>query len=633
MSFRKWLLCWFPVGIWFLGPGAVLAQNDACRTVHPFTRSAGCQHKGAGCNAGSGPGTGHCVFLTGDRVCDCAPNSAPPRVIAVAQQGLSAPVFVNLYWDAAWDTDHPTMPQREFDAFTAAMIGSSYLGGLAEYGVQSASYGGGFLPAQGCPQKAPSRVGFYDPNGTSIMGFLQCELENGGVPKGSQVVYNIILPAGSLESDLFGSHTLCSPSPLAWHFHQTPYTDEGILGISLELLAVATGGVEGGLEALLGAVVLLDGGPVYTITSADPACGSLPKELLHEMVEAASDPFPPLSVITSGSGEIADVADDQKCPASTPFATPAPIQGLPASLNFPSFDNFTSAGTIQVQQYWSNAKQQCVAGSNSTMPKVLKIGTTGNGVTLSLTITGTGFGTLAPTSSAVPYIAIQNETQRWQAGNSLNSDVVTLNISSWAGTAISVNGFNFTRGNLVLKPKDKLSVWVCNPSSGICGAGATTLAESGAPQLKVDVFNATNVNLAYDLKLDGNPVAHAVPNGGSTGWMTEPGGSHVVSETPTVPGFVTPTFRDGCDANGNLSLKLGDNQICTIFNVVNTGCSATQHCCSNVNSKVGCSAGCVSSAVSCQALCPQGKNKCCGSVLPNGKCDGACVNSPKESCQ
>ena len=112
----------------------------------------------AGC--GSGPGTGQCVFLKSDGRCDCIPNPPPPPppiVTGVVQNALSSPTYVNLYWDANWDADNPTLPQHDLDVFMTAVLNSSYFGALAEYGVTSPSYGGGFLPAQSCPQKPPSK--------------------------------------------------------------------------------------------------------------------------------------------------------------------------------------------------------------------------------------------------------------------------------------------------------------------------------------------------------------------------------------------------------------------------------------------------------------------------------------------
>jgi hypothetical protein len=241
-------------------------------------------------------------------------------------------------------------------------------------------------------------------------------------------------------------------------------------------------------------------------------------------------------------------------------------------------------------------------------------------------ISGTGFGALPLGGSTVPYIAIQNESRGWQVGNSLNADEVGLNIASWTDNIIAVNGFSFNHGNLVLLPSDQLTVWVCNPSSGNCGSNSILLSESGAPELNVMVYNEREVTLAYEVKVDGTAVDQSIVDGGSTGWLTETLGTHVVSEISTKPGFYNPVFRSGCDAAGRAPLKVGDNLACVIVNTPATGCSADQHCCSDVNSKFGCVAGCVSKAVACQPLCPGTGMVCCGKAGPNGKCDGACLN-------
>ena len=95
------------------------------------------------------------------------------------------------------------------------------------------------------------------------------------------------------------------------------------------MLGAATGGVAGALEALLIAMVAVTGGPIYTITSADTSCGVLTENMMHEMIEAATDPFPSLTVIRSGGhDEIADLADQAKCPVLTPFVPPESVPAL-----------------------------------------------------------------------------------------------------------------------------------------------------------------------------------------------------------------------------------------------------------------------------------------------------------------
>ena len=236
----------FAIAIWAACSPLVFSQ--VCRTVNSGTPSARCAQTGAACSIGGGV-SGRCEFMNADRVCDCQANSSgtpppPSGPTAIVSKVLSNPIFINLYWDSSWDDDNPSMPRKEMDAFTAAMLKSSYFGGLSEYGVKSASFGGSFLPDPNCDRKAPSSVEFYAPFGTSITGFLNCELDH--VPGGDQVVYNIILPKGSIESDLFGASSFCTGSggKNAWHFHQNPYS---ALGIAAQVLGAATGGSAGAL--------------------------------------------------------------------------------------------------------------------------------------------------------------------------------------------------------------------------------------------------------------------------------------------------------------------------------------------------------------------------------------------------
>jgi hypothetical protein len=564
---------------------------------------------------------------------------------AVVEHPLSAAVYVNLYWDRDWDADNPTMPKDALDAFMAALLNSSYFGGLSEYGVGFPSFGGGFLPDEACRQKAPSRVGFYDPTGPSISDFLNCETDHHGLPQGPQVVYNIILPAGSLESDFFETRTLCTGGPAAWHFHQTPYTPEAIVALGAALLNVSTGGTVGALADFLTVLELVEQpGPIYTVVPADPACGNFISNLTHEMVEAASDPLPSSSVILSGSGEVVDICDDKGAAASAPFVPPGTV--LPPKQDFPSFARFTTASMVSVPQYWSNAGQKCITGfADSTAPAgpgggPLQPAMTGNGADITFTISGSGFGLLPSTPSArppwsvnFPYIAIQDETQGWQAGNSLNSDFVRLNVASWSDTGVVIDGFFFLIGNLVMQAGDHLSYWLCNPASGKCASGRVDLAESGSPQLKVFIDNTRDVNLSYDLLIDGVKVAGPLFNDTSSPWLPFIGSPTVtVGEKPLAPGFFAPRFiNGGCDASGRVSLKPGDNQTCRILNIATSGCAAGQHCCSGNNSAGGCVAGCVPNAVQCKPLCPQGK-KCCAGPAPNGQCNDQCIGT-KQSCE
>jgi hypothetical protein len=421
-------------------------------------------------------------------------RKAGPRntagMTAVVGGAIPSPTYVNLYWDTSWDADNPAAPQAAFDSFVGAVTGSSYFAGLSEYGVGMPSFLGGFLPSASCPSMAPSSVGFYDPVNPSIIGFLQCELDHDpAVPQGDGVVYNIILPSFSTESDaitsLFGLTPFCVPDSSgmvtgAWHFHGTPYSIGEVLGGLLGwVIGEAVGDPVQG--ALIGFLVALasQGGPFYTISSASTTpplnCGNLTNNVVHEMVETASDPTPPLSVITTGNGEIADLCEGAPTSASWVPTTSPPVSG-----------SFLS---IQLPQYQSNAAGTCIPGfGDMTVPSIQTVNLNGNFPATAVTITGSGFGNgvpspfRVPTSLNLPYLGIQDQTPTppWQAGNSLNVDMVGLTVASWAGTSSSISAFSTPNSSVAMQSGDSLTVWVCNPNSGACASSNVTANSGGS---------------------------------------------------------------------------------------------------------------------------------------------------------
>lgn len=54
-----------------ISPVISYAQNDPCFTINQGTPRAACQHPLARCDAGTGPGTGRCVYEGPDLRCDC----------------------------------------------------------------------------------------------------------------------------------------------------------------------------------------------------------------------------------------------------------------------------------------------------------------------------------------------------------------------------------------------------------------------------------------------------------------------------------------------------------------------------------------------------------------------------------
>lgn len=429
------------------------------------------------------------------------------RMTGANSGAIGSPLFVNLYWDSNWDSDNSGLGlvAESVDGAVQAATGSSYFSGLSEYSVTSASFIGSFLPHPSCTQQPGATVGFYDPVNPSLLGLLNCQLQNeDAVPQGDNVIYNIIMPKGTTEADslemLFGAPAQCSVpgSPAAWHFHGSPYSITSDIG---GILGGALGGLVGwfispyltGPGAALGAVagflvaMDMEGAPFWTISSTSTSCGNFTHNLLHEMVEASVDATPPLNVVFTGNGEIVDFCDDKNV---TPSSSWVPTSSLPSGVTLAP-GTFAS---LQVPQYWTNSGQACIPGFTvTTTPAAPSVSMSGTFPVATITITGSGFGSgpgafVVPTSTPMPYLGIQDSSQNWQAGNSLNADPLGFTITSWADNSITIGGFSPPSGsNFAMQNGDNLVVWVCNPASGFCTSTTATATISGSGQNPNDI--------------------------------------------------------------------------------------------------------------------------------------------------
>jgi hypothetical protein len=426
------------------------------------------------------------------------PNGQPDPTAAVGG-GISQPQYFNIYWDSTWDADNTATTRQAVDSLMQAITGSTYFFGLAEYGVVNQAFLGSALPSSACTQHSPSSVGFYDPVNPSIIGFLNCELSNdSAVPQGDNVIYNVILPKGSREVDaipnFLGLPQDCTPGgAVSWHFHGTPYSvGEFIGGLLGGALGLETG--DPVLGALAGFFVGLatQNGPFYTISSVDPGCDVYTDNLLHEVIEAASDPEPGLSVLLSGgSGEVADMCE----PPVTSDFPPLPSWE-------PGVGSF--AMPVQVPQYFSNLHQTCTTGfGDSSVPAIAEADISGTFPALSISITGSNFGTLPasfllPYGADLPYIGVRDLTQKWQAGNSLNSDAMPMTVTSWSDTAITISSFSPPNGSsMVANGNDALAIWVCNPASGNCGAIDTSIPASAGDGGLVNQSDIESITVTF----------------------------------------------------------------------------------------------------------------------------------------
>lgn len=388
-----------------------------------------------------------------------AGRAARGQTTAHVDQPMSSATFVNLYWDSTWDADNPGMKTEAVDAVTRAVVNSTYFSGLAEYGVASVSFGGSFLPDSSCPLKAPNSVGFYDPFKTSIAGFVQCEHDHGpAVLRQANMVYNVILPASSMESDFF-SQNFCTGagSPAAWHYH----------------------GLEDSFPAF-------NGPPIYTIVLTNPRCGSnaLFASLFHEMAESLTDPFPidisiiPPHINLSTENEVADICEN---------APPVPI--------FTDSTGKTPLSTpISIPTYWSNRNQSCTSFTDATVPAISNVsdnvsyGLGGKIVKDDLSLSGTGFGSMPSQISlpdaALPYLTAQSGGN-WEAGNTINLDSMSITTDAWSGNSASAAiGAPQANGQYGLPPgavpAGSVTAWLCNPDSLRCASQSEAVPQSPA---------------------------------------------------------------------------------------------------------------------------------------------------------
>jgi uncharacterized repeat protein (TIGR03803 family) len=101
-------------------------------------------------------------------------------------------------------------------------------------------------------------------------------------------------------------------------------------------------------------------------------------------------------------------------------------------------------------------------------------------------ISGSGFGALKAYTGDSPFIVVTDVTQGWEAGHS--GDAVTLSVTSWTDTLISVNGFGgaYGTGNQNVLVGDVLSFKVWNAQTG---AGPAKGQSAGALANATEIYN------------------------------------------------------------------------------------------------------------------------------------------------
>lgn len=283
---------------------------------------------------------------------------------------------------------------------------------------------------------------------------------------------------------------------------------------------------------------------------------------------------------------------------SNPFKTPASLVKVLAGGNAapPFTTNITLSG------YRSNLKRECIVGfSDQTVPTGLALTVNGGqGGTASMTINGSGFGTLPPgfpigSEVTLPYIGIQDITQGWQAGNALNGDGTngfTVGVSNWSPNSITIKGIGKPGTSFTMRSSDQLSMWICEPASGQCASASDSQISMPPgpylPNLAVTLVLEDVQNLApyVTFTIDGNPSGGLLGNGNTSPWITLGIGSHQIAAA--VPGVNSDEYliKYGldCAAGGKMTLGDGDNRTCAILVTTvaaqdSSGCGIGEKCC------------------------------------------------------
>jgi hypothetical protein len=388
----------------------------------------------------------------------------------------SQETIINLYWDSsvsAWDTHAGKgLTVGEIDAFTGALLNSTYFLQLKQYHVDQILMGP-TLTAGDCsatPSAAAQPANVDAAINGGINALITCIAQtNPTLKRVSSAIINVFLPPQVLNTGF------CNPQP-GGHFDG--YHD-----------ATSFGNLS------------------WTIIPTVPACNKgfdeVTAALSHEMVEAATDPLPqspsgwkvfPLG--RNGGDEIADLCEGVKPQSFTPFL------GGRAAL------------------YWSNSDNACVEGFVMTSaPSISNASVCGSGRSMQITLRGS-FGpppwdvTSNTEGNLSLYIrariAPPTSAHRlwWNAGSPLGASLNPLEPPQPVGFAkvtwtqgtgpggvdeIKISGFDASYGGVsgrFIRPGDNITITVVDPDNGV--TASTTV-------ISPDVATVQYFSIAPDL--------------------------------------------------------------------------------------------------------------------------------------
>jgi uncharacterized protein (TIGR03437 family) len=280
-------------------------------------------------------------------------------------------------------------------------------------------------------------------------------------------------------ADIFGSSSLFSLNP-----NTGAGTAIGGTGVSLNALAFSRTGTlyaAGGdslytINTTSGSATLIGSGSgsgSYN-SSGDLEFDSAGSLYLTSLNSGSSDQLFSVSPTTGQGSIIGSIGFDNVYGLAYFNGT---LYGFTAGGQVITIDTTTGAGTF-VANYAPGFDGATVCDASGggpspalTLPAITAVSSVLPQQNQTITISGSGFGTLNAYSGDSSYIEISDLDGQWNAG--YGSNLVTLNVTSWTHSQIVIQGFQGSYGQFgwSLNSGDYVSIQVWNPQTG---AGPTT---------------------------------------------------------------------------------------------------------------------------------------------------------------
>ncbi len=366
---------------------------------------------------------------------------------------IDHPIYVNVYWDAAWNTTMAGVPLASstgFDAFTKAVCEGSYFDGLEQYNVGNPSFGGSVV----MPTTAPSTV-----NEADVEAFVTGLLNN--PPPG--------FPATDKSKTIY---VIFLPRTTALLVNTISMSISGIIGTTPSVVSGyhdCNANSSSPCQPFILVVTSLPISPACPPSGLLSSTGlarfaRITNTLTHEMVEAATDP----DGITgwrdriNPDGEIADFNVGSSC--------------------------FLAGNT---ENYWSNAVGGGVSGYNDlSAPIITGVNRLTRGRDFQLEIMGSGFGQppsdlpTLPATGKTQYLITIDSTSNIVAGHPVTA--TNLTFQSWRDDRIVIGGSD----NPGMSSQNKISVQVFGRNNGQ-ESNAFTLQGAVAKDIYIESLPST----------------------------------------------------------------------------------------------------------------------------------------------